>query len=212
VKMVSWRIFWRVLIYLIVAGLGAAATYWYLARIYLNDPTKFWSQAFLIIASIAAVFAGISALIANRSLELTRNTQRPFLNVLGPVKYLTYLKNIRWIKFLICNEGVFPAEQVSVRCDVFKNEDNAKNLSLELKKEIPSIFFPDEKLELMLEEKSETEQKSGEELHVLITISYKNKLSNTKHKTVRSYLMEFPNIQETEDNYLKIHAKRDDWD
>ncbi|MBI2329699.1 MAG: hypothetical protein HYU85_08750 [Chloroflexi bacterium] len=180
-----------------------------LMTVVYSESLEFWSRISFTVATIAAIFAGISALIANHSLEVTRNTQRPFLNVIEPVRYQTYEHAIYYIRFSVCNKGIFPADAVSVRCDVFKNEGNVKRLSLELENKVPSIYFPEEKSELDFRDNSDAKQKSGE-LHVLITISYKNKLSNTKHKTVRSYLMEFPSL--IPENYLKVHSELDDWD
>jgi len=147
--------------------------------------------AFLSWSSIVIVLFAIW--ISIQSLNMARDTQRPFLNVLETVHYSLYPASIQKIAFSICNKGVFPAEEVLVHCDVCHNKENAENHSLSLEKEIPSIYFPNEEIKHIFEEKkddkNQLEIKSGNELRVQITISYKNKLTQKKHKTVRSYLM-----------------------
>ena len=155
----------------------------------------------VLIASIAALNSIFSSVIdqeslatTSESLGLTRATQRPFLNVVAPVYYSLYPATISKIAPAICNKGVFPAEKVSVQCAVCHNALNAKKHLLALEEENPSIHFPDETIRYTFEEKGSDPNalkiKSGDELRVYITISYKNKLTQNKHKTVRSYLIQ----------------------
>ena len=125
-----WRKVWRIIANYVIPLGFAIAIFAYFVMTYpdISDEAK----PPLVVALIASLLAAISVSIASRSLELTRNTQRPFLNVIEPVIYGTYEHAIYYIKFFVCNKGIFPADAVSVRCDVFKDGDNVKGLSLEL--------------------------------------------------------------------------------
>jgi len=196
-----WRTIAKITLnYVVPLGLGVAIL-WYLVGIYQSEPADFWSRASLIIASTAAIFAGISALIANRSLELTRAAQRPFVNVSPEVEGYTgwsSSKEKNTVRFehiiaRISNKGAFPADKVSIRCEVSKTEKNARSFLLVPQKEIASIYFPDEETRHIFEKGPNAEELTtmnrGDELRVRITVNYVNKLTQKKHNTIRVYSM-----------------------
>jgi len=202
VKANGWKTFWKILLsYVIPLGLGIAIL-WYLAIIYQSDPTAFWPRASLTIASIAAIFAGLSALVASRSLEktkesleLTRNTQRPFLNVsrCAPVwsKNDNGQTTVNYFVVDITNTGIFPADKISVLFNICEAGGSQKRL-LTTTNHITSICFPNDVMQNLIFKEPDDENKlrvqPGDKIKVQIEISYKNKLTNKPHKTIRSYL------------------------
>ena len=177
----------------------------------------------VIIATIAAlnsIFASMSAhnsfIITEKSLELTRATQRPFLNVdqFG----VNWSRNdgqptsVKGFIFGLCNTGSFPADQVSVLMKVSKNNlDNQQHLFLD-SEEIPTICFPSDEIHnrhfKKLDEKEKLEVVLKGELIVRIEIEYKNKLTQETHKTKRSYLVQYDPTARTDPAPL---SKEDDW-
>lgn len=142
-KTYRWRIFFKILFnYVIPLGLGIAIL-WYLTAIYQRDPSEFWPHASLVIASIAAIFAGISALIANRSLELTRNSIRPFLYTAGSINIKRVGKYIT-LTFNIHNSGSLPGEDVHVDIDFFDEDEEVtkENLSNRYTPPTRELEFP----------------------------------------------------------------------
>jgi len=99
--------------YDVALALGAAILI-YLVKLYEAEPTRFWQYAPLIIVSISAIFAGVSAIIASRSLDLTRDTVRPFLTFGGTINL-----GDTTLAFPITNTGSMPADDVSVMIDPF---------------------------------------------------------------------------------------------
>ena len=189
----------------------------YLKVVSRDEPSALLENASFLIASIAAIFVVVSVLIARRSLEkteealeLTWNTTRPFLNVLEPVHASVVWATIKDphqsdiktipsgescignITVAICNTGVFPADEVAVDCAVSRNKKNAKKHDLILDKANPSVYFPGGEITHVFREtpgRQKLALKRSDVLRTLITISYKNKLTQKKHKTVRSYLL-----------------------
>ena len=162
----GWKTFWKILLnYIFPGGLGLAIL-WYLVIIYISDSTAFWPRASLIIVSIAVIFAGISALTANRSLELTRNSIRPFLYTAGSInvervgKYITLALNIQ-------NSGSLPGENVHVDIDFFDEDEEVTEENPSNRYAPPTrepefpLLFPNsdyyEKYVLNLEQKNDLE-------------------------------------------------------
>jgi len=141
--------------------------------------------AFLSFSSIIVVLYAI--FISMQSLQLARDTQRPFLNVMGTVRYALYeysdegKSSIQAIKFSISNEGAFPADEVSISCNVCKERgnDDWHLLSLSRENAIPSICFPHQEIKCRFEEKPDDKEalriEPSDKLRVLITINYKQK-------------------------------------
>ena len=168
----------------------------------LNSYIFIWFS--IVIATIAALDSVRASDVASKSLELTRATQRPFLNVLGIT--VIWSRNdgsptpVNYFVIHISNTGIFPANQVSVVLNVSKTDsDNQKHLFV-VEREIPSICFPNEEIVNLIFREAEEKEKltvalQGK-LKVQIEISYQNKLTQKIHKTIRSYLVQyFPTAQ-----------------
>lgn len=168
----------------------------------LNSYIFIWFS--IAIATIAALNSARASVVASKSLELSRATTRPFLNVVGIS--VIWARNdgsptpVNYFVIHIGNTGIFPADHVSVVLNVSKtNSDNQKHLFV-VEGEIPSICFPGEEINnLIFRETKEKEQLSvanQDKLKVIIKISYQNKLTHQFHKTIRSYLAQyFPTAQ-----------------
>lgn len=163
----------------------------------LNSYIFIWLS--IVIATVAAFNAVTASLIASKSLELSRATTRPFLNVVGIS--VIWSRNdgsptpVNYFVIHIGNTGIFPADHVSVVLNVSKtNSDNQKHLFV-VEGEIPSICFPGEEINnLIFRETKEPEQLSvanQDKLKVIIEISYQNKLMHQFHKIIRSYLAQY---------------------
>ena len=168
----------------------------------LNSYIIIWFS--IVIATIAALNSVRASDVASKSLELSRATTRPFLNVVGIS--VIWSRNdgsptpVNYFVIHIGNTGIFPADHVSVILNVSKtNNDNQKHLFV-VEGEIPSICFPGEEINnLIFRETKEEEQLTVaklDKLKVMIEISYQNKLTYQFHKTIRSYLAQyFPTAQ-----------------
>lgn len=162
----------------------------------------------------AIVVALYASYVSIKSLQLARNTQRPFLNVLGYVSCHTYTASLGQIAAVIRNSGIFPADEVSVHCGVFKNKKSDNEHLLLQEGNIPAIHFPNEENKCVFgetpDEKKRLTINYGDVLRVHITINYKNKLTQNKHKTVRCYSMVFDSKDETKN--LIPCPQEDYWD
>jgi len=152
-----------------------------------------------------------------KSLELTRATQRPFLNVLGIS--VIWSRNdgsptpVNYFVIHISNTGIFPATQVSVVLNVSKTDsDNQRHLFV-VEREIPSICFPSEEIVNLIFREEEKKKKLTVNLQgkmkVQVEISYQNKLTQKIHKTIRSYLVQYFPTAQSEPTPLR---KEDFWD
>ncbi|MFC1990916.1 hypothetical protein ACFLU9_02040 [Chloroflexota bacterium] len=166
------------------------------------------------IGSIAIVNSIIASLIASNSLKLTRTTQRPFLNVDGNVTCHKYPESIGRIVAGINNKGNFPADEVSAFCKVRRINKNAVNEyfpPFEKGKEYyPSYCFPGDYIQYFFE-KQGIEMEREDKLEVYITIIYRNKLTDEKHKTIRAYSMTFTSSND-EEVILSPYRQGDYWD
>ncbi len=170
------------------------------------------TYAAMIIATIAAMAALGSLKITRDSLKLTRATARPFLDVAESVSCHTYTTSIGRIIANIYNKGIFPADEVSVNCKVRRikaNTEESLSLPAEDGKKYPSIYFPGDNIECRFE-KAGIQMDRGDELRVHITISYRNKLTEETHRTVRAYSMTFSPVDR--DELLSLYPKEDYWD
>jgi len=133
------------LVVAIIFAVKIGIIYWAGTAEALRDTAPYWS---IIVACFAAA-AALNALKTTReSLELTRNSQRPFLSVVswGPIS----LKNtIVPIRLHILNSGILPANNMSAKLDFFaENElvksDNSSNV-YEVPEEVwhsDTVVFP----------------------------------------------------------------------
>ena len=146
-------------------------------------------------AIVVALYGGW---IAVSSLQLTRATQRPFLNV-SRINALFHGDGVnpspvRYFMIGIENMGNYPADQVVVTCNMWKIGDSEKHKLILQGKETP-IYFPNEgNPNLMFAEVDDGNRlivSVGEKLRVYIEIDYRNKLTDTQHKTIRSYSTEY---------------------
>ena len=164
----------------------------------LNSYIFIWLS--IVIATVAAFNTVRASLIASKSLELSRATTRPFLNVVGGISVIWSRNDgsptpVNYFVIHVGNTGIFPADHVSVVLNVSKtNSDNQKHLFV-VEGEIPSICFPGEGINnLIFRETKEKEQltlANQDKLKVIIEISYQNKLTHQFHKTIRSYLAQY---------------------
>jgi len=193
---------WKVLLITIVAVVAICSFIDWIWDTYGQDYALMWVSLF--IAVIVAIVALWALKITGNSLELTRATQRPFLNVLGIT--VVWSRNdgsptpVNYFVIHISNTGIFPANQVSVVLNVSKTDsDNQKHLFV-VEREIPSICFPGEEIVNLTfreaEEKGKLTVALQGKLKVQIEISYQNKLTQKIHKTIRPYLVQyFPTAQ-----------------
>jgi len=177
----------------------------------LNSYIFIWLS--IVIASIAALSSVRASVVASKSLELTRATQRPFLNVEGSVTCKIYPKSIGRIIASINNTGNFPADGVSASCEVRRIKRNAvDNFSIPFQDEkeyYPSYCFPGDDIQYFFE-KGGIEMEREDKVEVYITIKYRNKLTEEKHKTIRAYSMIFTTGDRNE--ILSPYPQGDYWD
>ncbi len=160
----------------------------------LNQYGFLWFS--ILIASIAAINAILALTVTRQSLELTRETQRPFLDVSGCTPIWSHntgnQTTVNYFVVQISNTGVFPADNVSVLFNISDINDSNKKHLLALRKDIPSICFPNDGISnLIFEELAEGNKltiQEGGKIKAQIEIRYENKLMHRSHKTIRSYL------------------------
>jgi hypothetical protein len=145
-----------------------------------------------VVAALLAVY------VATRSLQLTRETQRPFLNV-GDISVVWSDKddqtgNVNYIITHINNTGVFPADKVNIEFKIWPDGVDGQKKILKVREEIPSILFPGEELNNLMFEEGTSEKliiKRKGKIQLQIQIQYCNKLLDKKHKTIRSYIVQY---------------------
>ena len=127
----------------------------------------------IVIATMAALNAGISSIVASKSLELTRATARPFLTITSIVYQPPNI-----VILTICNTGAFPPDSntfqtiFSLTKD-FSELNDFNKLSVPTIQESPPIF-PGEKLQLdlYLGQNSTEYVNGGKEIYVKTDIKY----------------------------------------
>ncbi|MFC2035834.1 hypothetical protein ACFLUJ_06920 [Chloroflexota bacterium] len=145
----------------------------------------------ILIASVAALNAILSSLIA-------RDSQRPFLNVsrvhLNWSNLQMNCSNINNFIIGVENTGNFPADEVSIRFSVWKSEKGSQK-HLFVMKEESQIYFPNEdKPNIHFSEPDEENKLSvtqEEKVQIEVEIYYKNKLTHSCHKTTRLFQTQF---------------------
>jgi hypothetical protein len=127
-----------------------------LAQLYVTNLDQFWLEAPFLVSSIAATFAGISALLALRSLkvtekamELTRITTRPFLSWQPGDVSFEQREHIATLEFHVKNTGPVPANLVTAEtaffddAEVIKDDNESKNYPKERQQPTDTVIFPD---------------------------------------------------------------------
>jgi hypothetical protein len=126
-----------------------------LAILYDTNPAQFWLEAPFLVSSIAAILAGISALLALRALkmtekalELTRSTTRPFLALQPGDSSLNRSEHIVTLEFRVENTGPVPANLVTAGiaffddAEVIKDDNESKQYPKERQQPKVVVIFP----------------------------------------------------------------------
>lgn len=121
------------------------------AILYETNPEQFWIEVPFLVSSIAAIFAGISALLALRSLELTRVTIRPFLSWQpGEMSFEQITsRGIVALEFHVKNTGPVPAKLVTAEsaffdaAEVIEDDNESKHYPKEHEQPKNTLIFPD---------------------------------------------------------------------
>jgi len=119
------------------------------AILYINNRDQFWLEVPFLVSSIAAVFAGISALLALRSLEMTRITMRPFLALEPGDVSLKKEDSIVTLEFHLKNTGPVPANLVTAEltffddAEVVEDDNESKHYRKDRQESKGVIIFPD---------------------------------------------------------------------
>ena len=166
--------------------------------VYLGIKTELAIAFAFISIAIATFFASRSLKRSSDALELTRATQRPFLNISRISLYWSgdgiHPAPLNYIYIGIQNTGSFPADQVSFVFNTWKSRSKRKHL-LQMEAADTSIYFPDvDNPNILFRDVSGGNRLTanlGDKVRVKIEISYYNKLTKIKHNTVRSFLTEY---------------------
>ena len=121
------------------------------AIVYFTKPNQFWPDAPFYISSFAVIFAGISALLALRSLEMTRITIRPFLSWQpGEMSFEQKTSGgIVALEFHLKNTGPVPAKLVTAvsaffdAAEVIEDDNESKHYPKEREQPKNTLIFPD---------------------------------------------------------------------
>jgi len=150
------------------------------------------SFAFLSIV-IATFFASRSLAMADKSLQLTRATSRPFLTV-----HLILSKGVSLDRAILIpsvqNTGNFPADHVTVDCSWYISRSNTvEQCPLRSEKTSQSIIFPADKAEptyLVIGSES-VDKLTHEGSRVKVTVDYQNKFTGQSHTVRRTFRIIF---------------------
>lgn len=151
------------------------------------------SQISLFVAIIAAIVALWSLKTTRDSLELSRTTTRPFLNIKGNVSR-GLNPDINMLIIVIENTGKLPGDDVKVDCSWYiESTELTKQCTLKVEKPGQSIIFPSEKAESMylVEGKENVDNLTHKGSSVKVTVNYQNKLTGQQHTTRRTFSIEF---------------------
>lgn len=121
------------------------------AIVYFTKPNQFWPNAPFYISCFAVIFAGISTLVALHSLELTRNTIRPFLSWQpGEMSFEQITsRGIVALEFHVKNTGPVPAKLVIAEAvffddaEVIEDDNESKHYPKEPEQPKNTLIFPD---------------------------------------------------------------------
>ncbi|MFC1903589.1 hypothetical protein ACFLW9_01750 [Chloroflexota bacterium] len=196
ILIIIWKITYT---YIIPLGLAIFLGF-YLIMSFPNLPEEL--KPTYILSIIAVLLAGVSVTVASRSLELTRNTQRPFLTIVNEPDEPTLrthhpenpLKQGKpRVTLHIKNTGTLPADKVSIICSF--HTEQSKELPKKLKHSKsdanPPIYFPgiivDHTFYLDTED---IEQCKKTRFNISVDIKYDNEILRKTCATHRSFIFE----------------------
>jgi hypothetical protein len=131
-----------------------------------------------------------------QSLELSRATTRPFLNVSVPKSTLFQSE----LRLVICNTGALPADKVEILCTLrtMENEEVIKEYELPTWNKAPSIYFPGDEVGPVYRwtptECDFANNNMREKTLIRVTIDYRNRLTQEAHTTTRIFVAKESNI------------------
>jgi hypothetical protein len=178
----------------------------------------FWLTLFFAsTAAINSVFAAMSAhdslYVANEGLELTRGTQRPFLNVTVELPFSMNVDRAI-VQPEVQNTGNLPADSVLITCNWhIQDSDTRKEQQLRKEKDNPTIIFPGEKIVLpyTIEGQEAVAKRTHSGSRVEVIIEYENRLTSQKCHTKRTFKLAF--IQGATNTAQAIPVPEEDyWD
>ena len=165
-----------------------------------------------LLGAAAIFFASRSLKVTQDSLELSRATTRPFLNVSVSETILTQST----LELIICNTGALPADKVEILCTLctMENEVVIKEYELPTWNKAPSIYFPGDEVgptyHWSPRDYDFTDDSTRGKTLIRVTIDYRNRLTQEAHTTTRVFMAEVSNMQ---GQYLLMPIpKYDSWD
>ena len=159
-----------------------------LSEDYTNISSYILFWVIVLFASIAAVSSILASMSAQESLQLTRASQRPFLNVMLTLAR-DFNRDRAYLYAEIENTGDFPADGTAVKCEWYI-QSNGINETQQLReeKEFPSTIFPSVKTgPTFLIEEAQVDKIGAPDSRVRVSVSYQNKLTHGLHETRRTF-------------------------
>ena len=170
-------------------------------------------EAFLSWASIVVVIFAIW--ISIQSLNLTRETQRPFLTIIGEPDEPEMIgeKDNPRIVLNIKNTGSLPADRVSILCVLYTSINIDKDIGILLKHShadlAPPIYFPGVNVEHIFHLDPENFKECQKRKYTIrVLIKYENKVLKRLCNTQRSFIYD---PLTTTPQSPKNSTHRDDW-
>jgi hypothetical protein len=140
----------------VLGYLVALVAFILLGILYITNRDQFWLEAPFLISCIATIFAGVSALLALRSLEMTKKalelttiTMRPFLTVQPGDVSLKQREHIATLEFHVKNTGPVPANLVTAEitffddAEVIEDDNESKHYPKDRQQPKGIVIFPD---------------------------------------------------------------------
>jgi hypothetical protein len=183
-----------VVVVLVELALAAAIWYWGGGKEAFQTLSNYaFLCASVVIASIAAItstFASMSAhdslTLTQKSLDLSRSTQRPFLTARTSSVRLN--DDYGEVFLVVTNTGSLPADKVSVEMTLWTLDSKAKERILGTIKQDNAIYFPQANHKLLITATKQSlklirEEKTG----VQLTIKYQHKLGGENFETITTW-------------------------
>lgn len=181
----------RITIIVVTVEIIIAFIFWIvgdLSEDYTNISSYILFWVIVLFASIAAVSSILASMSAQESLQLTRASQRPFLNVMLTLAR-DFNRDRAYLYAEIENTGDFPADGAAVKCEWYI-QSNGINETQQLReeKEVPSTIFPGVKTgPTFLVEEAQVDKIGAPDSRVRVSVSYSNKLTHGLHETRRTF-------------------------
>jgi len=190
-----------------------------LIRLYEGALAAFWQYAAIIIATASAIFAGISAIIASESLNLTRAAVTPLVCFrgtidLGNMSPSEKEEGIQNLDFPITNTGTTRADVFEVRIEPFREDEQVELDNSSKKYETVTIppetflLFPNQTYHAIigLHPEKENEMRLFRDLldgiiKLRVTISYEG--LGREYKTIQTFAYNKSSLSEDE---RKLHG------